>query len=241
MPSETAGAQKVRGSVNRRAGPSSLLTVSLLRALRDAGGPFFCLSLPRYALYRSSGGSGRSQPSSPDGASSASSSTPAAAPSRASVSLSLFSLFFMRGVRSCVRKKKNCTNARVCVQYSSVSPALRIRGIPCVRGDEFATCITRHHCRPRPRCRRKTQDALQTAKLAIRAAAPWLAIREAGYENLFRLPLSSLPTRNPFETRIVRSGSRGTIRKHCFVRFAAVRLSVRFRAQCPFALLPQRW
>jgi len=38
------------------------------------------------------------------------------------------SSFFFRGVRSGGRKKKNCTNARVCEQYSSVSLAPRIPG-----------------------------------------------------------------------------------------------------------------
>jgi hypothetical protein len=111
-------------------------SIATSRSRKRLGRPpfLFCLSLPRYALYRSSGGSGCSQPSSPDDASSASISTPAAAPSRKRFSFSFFP-FFLRGVRSCVRKKKNCTTARLCAQYSSVSPALRIRGIPCVRGE----------------------------------------------------------------------------------------------------------
>ena len=100
-----------------------------------------------------------------------------------------------------------------------------------------------HHAAPLPATSplpAENSRCAETPKLATSAAAPSLAIREAGYENSFHLPLSSLPTRNPFKTRITRSGSRGTIRKYCFIRFIAVRLSVRFRAECPFALLPQR-
>ena len=52
---------------------------------------------------------------------------------------------YLRDVRSCVQKRKNCTNVGVCEHYFRVSPALRIpQRFRLARGHDFdrSSCIT---------------------------------------------------------------------------------------------------